>query len=43
MSDNLLQFLPPNLFDPWKKLKKAVLSKNRLLHVNQLFAVTYPQ
>ncbi|CAL1298037.1 unnamed protein product [Larinioides sclopetarius] len=43
MSDNLLQFLPPNLFDPWKKLKKAVLSKNRLIHVNQLFAVTHPQ
>ncbi|CAL1288706.1 unnamed protein product [Larinioides sclopetarius] len=43
MSDNLLQSLPPNLFDPWKKLKKVSLSKNHLLHVNQLFAVTHPQ
>ncbi|XP_055941433.1 protein toll-like [Argiope bruennichi] len=43
ISYNLLRFLPPNLFHPMKKLKKAVLSNNFLLHVDQLFAVTHPQ
>ncbi|KAG8200403.1 hypothetical protein JTE90_028578 [Oedothorax gibbosus] len=43
LSRNLLSSLPPDTFSPWKKLKKVVLSYNRLLHVDRLFQVANPR